>query len=307
VTDGRPEVSVVVPTRARPGRLAEPVRSALGQTGVSLELIVVADGAGDETRALLEPLTDPRIRVVELSEAPGVAAARNAGIAAARASLIAFLDDDDLWAPTKLLSQVRVLADTGAGFSYTGALVVDDQLDVLAELTPPDGDGLLARLLQRNVIPNGTSSVVATRRTLESVGGFDERLGFLSDWDLWIRLAAASGAAPTPASLVAYVQHPDTWTHTRISDALDDFELLQVKHGLGFDRVDFARYVSVALRRSGQPRKAAGHYLRSGVAERNPGNLIRAIGALLGERPAQYLNRRAEARPVRPAWLDELR
>ena len=96
----RPEVSVVVPTRDRWELLSTcALPSATCQEGVAIEVIVVDDGSSDGTAAGLAALDDPRVLTVRHDRPRGVSAARNSGIRAARGTWLAFLDDDDLWAP----------------------------------------------------------------------------------------------------------------------------------------------------------------------------------------------------------------
>src|SRR5947208_7821903 len=106
---GAPDISVVIPTLNRWGELARlGLRAALGQSGVSIEVIVVDDGS-ETTAPKSPPFDDPRVTVIRHKTNIGVAAARNTGIRAARGAWIAFLDDDDIWAPSKLASVVRAV------------------------------------------------------------------------------------------------------------------------------------------------------------------------------------------------------
>src|SRR5689334_24282428 len=102
-----PEVSAIIPTYNR-SIAAAAVESALNQTSVDFELIVVDDGSTDFTCEQMRETyaSNPRFRMIRI-EHRGPAAARNAGVAAARAPMIAFLDSDDLWAPDKLARQLR--------------------------------------------------------------------------------------------------------------------------------------------------------------------------------------------------------
>lgn len=113
-----PAVSIVIPTRGRPGPLATALASALAQTGVSggFEVVVVDNDREPSARAGVMALTAsagaPLVYVHE--PRPGVAHARNSGIAAARAPLIAFLDDDEE-APTGWLAGLmQVQTETSA-------------------------------------------------------------------------------------------------------------------------------------------------------------------------------------------------
>ncbi|MFI7076954.1 glycosyltransferase family 2 protein [Micromonospora sp. NPDC049903] len=103
-----PQVSVVVPTFARPALVTRAVRSVLAQTVTDIEVIVVVDGPDAATGAALAEIGDPRVRVVELPGRGGAPNARNTGVREARAPWTALLDDDDEWLPTKLAVQLDV-------------------------------------------------------------------------------------------------------------------------------------------------------------------------------------------------------
>ncbi|MER7889983.1 glycosyltransferase family 2 protein [Micromonospora sp. NPDC094482] len=102
-----PEVSVVIPTFARPDLVTRAVRSALAQTVTEIEVIVVVDGPDQATRDALGEIGDPRVRLVELARKGGAPNARNMGVLAARAPWTALLDDDDEWLPEKLAVQLE--------------------------------------------------------------------------------------------------------------------------------------------------------------------------------------------------------
>jgi glycosyltransferase involved in cell wall biosynthesis len=101
-----PLVSVVIPTRNRARLVGRAIESVLAQTYGHIELIVVVDGPDPVTVERLQRFAAPNLRVVEHETSLGAAASRNTGIALANGSWIAFLDDDDLWEPTKLELQI---------------------------------------------------------------------------------------------------------------------------------------------------------------------------------------------------------
>ena len=107
------EVTVVIPTRDRGHLLPRSLRSALAQRDVTLEVVVVDDGsvppAAHNKVVARVCATDARVRVLRHMTPKGVSAARNSGIEAATGRWIAFLDDDDIWAPQKLASQLAAL------------------------------------------------------------------------------------------------------------------------------------------------------------------------------------------------------
>ena len=110
-----PQVSVAMPTRNRWPMLEQALRSALGQEAVELEVIVVDEASSDGTPERLDRIGDERVSFLRHDTPRGPAAARNAAIERARGEWIAFLDDDDLWAPGKLRTQLARAAAGGHG------------------------------------------------------------------------------------------------------------------------------------------------------------------------------------------------
>ena len=95
------EVTVVIPTHNRRALLARTLHSVLAQRHVDLAVVVVDDGGSDGTAKALDDLNDTRVTVVRHDRPRGVSAARNSGIAKAVTPWLAFVDDDDLWAPAQ--------------------------------------------------------------------------------------------------------------------------------------------------------------------------------------------------------------
>jgi glycosyltransferase involved in cell wall biosynthesis len=254
---------VVIPTRDRRELLSRAaLPSALRQTGVVFEVLVVDDGSTDGTAASIEDFEDPRVRVIRQEVPRGVAAARNAAIAAA-APWVAFLDDDDHWAPDKLATQLECLRVVDAVFAYTGALVVDAHGEPKDVLAAPPATSVRERLLLENVIPAGSSNVIASTDLLRRLGGFDEGLGYLADWDLWIRLALAGPGAADDHPRVAYVHHPGQMQLTG-KGAIAELERLSRRHaaaGFAPDGSRLLSWVASEQRRRGRRAQAVGTYL----------------------------------------------
>src|ERR1700761_8993743 len=108
------KVSAVIPTRNRPALVCRAVQSVLRQTHQDIEAVIVIDGPDAESKAALEALGDPRVRVVALAENVGGSEARNVGAREAHGEWIALLDDDDEWLPDKIEKQIA-LAETLRG------------------------------------------------------------------------------------------------------------------------------------------------------------------------------------------------
>jgi glycosyltransferase involved in cell wall biosynthesis len=273
-----PEVSVVIPTRNRfELLLGSALRAALAQEGVEHEVIVVDDGSTDGTPGRIRALEHPRLRLVELGTRRGVAAARNAGIAAANGIWIAFLDDDDVWSPRKLRVQLDSAAEAEADFVYARVVSIDDRGNVRYAFPLPDPGTIDRLLLGSSVLPAGCSNVLARAALVRAVGCFDEHLFQLADWDLWIRLAHAGAAGASDEILVGYLEHDDNMLLSDPRDVTEELRYLDEKHrdlraahGMALDRATFSHWVAWGHLRRGRRLGAARVFLASGLANRRP-------------------------------------
>ena len=175
-------VSVVLPTFNRAHLVGRAIASVLAQTAEDLELLVVDDGSIDGTADVLAAVRDPRIHRLRLDVNGGVSRARNAAIAVARGRWVAFLDDDNEWAPAYLARQLALAASRrDAGVVYCRARRHDDRTDRDVGIAP-----VLVR--EGSVfcdVVNGwnppISCTMVHRSTLVASGGFDERLRLAED------------------------------------------------------------------------------------------------------------------------------
>lgn len=212
-----PLVSVLIPAYNAASTLGETLASVCGQTYRNLEIIIVDDGSSDDTAALAGRLSrnDPRIRLLRQDNA-GVAAARNLALRHATGLLVAPLDADDLWHPTKIERQVRRLREApDAEVVYCWSIEIDPAsrvIELRADQDECEGD-VYAALVLANFV--GNSSVPLIRRDLAAaVGGWDPSLRArkaegCEDWQFYLRLAARARFALEPAFLVGYRQSPN--------------------------------------------------------------------------------------------------
>ncbi|MCD6064279.1 MAG: glycosyltransferase [Flavipsychrobacter sp.] len=115
----QPKVSIILCTYNRANYLDETIKSIIAQTFENWELMIIDNGSTDGTEKLIREIDDRRI-IYEKTGRQRMGPAKNKGIKKATGDLIAFMDDDDLWMPTKLEKQVNAFKDfPEAGFSYT--------------------------------------------------------------------------------------------------------------------------------------------------------------------------------------------
>jgi glycosyltransferase involved in cell wall biosynthesis len=188
--------SVIIPTYNRADVVCRAIDSVLGQTYTNHEVIVVDDGSTDETQSKLRGYGD-RIRVLT-QENSGPSKARNRGIATACGEVIAFLDSDDYWLPTKLERQMELLDRVGTSvvcclcnctILYNNG--IRSSTFKVADILPSCSRGLwlnpAAILSTRFVIFNQAAAI--RREALDRSGHFDENLRFGEDYELPLRLA----------------------------------------------------------------------------------------------------------------------
>jgi glycosyltransferase involved in cell wall biosynthesis len=184
-----PEVSVVIPSYNYGRYIGGALASVLAQTVTNFEVIVVDDQSTDDTLAVVQSyLGDSRVQLHPI-EHSGVAAAKNTGIRLGRAPLIAFLDADDRWLPTKLERQLALFeADPELGVGYTRRWLINDHGQRLEYDQPTLYRGhILEEIFHTNFVCQ--SSAVVRRDVFEEVGFFDERYPPVEDYDLWLRIA----------------------------------------------------------------------------------------------------------------------
>jgi glycosyltransferase involved in cell wall biosynthesis len=211
-----PLVSVIIPTFNRAAYLMEAVRSVFAQTYSAWELIVVDDGSTDDTLATLSALAHPKLRLIAHERCHNPARLRNVALRTAQGTYAAFLDSDDLWSPEKLEVQLAdLLAHPTARWSYTKVRFIDAQgaelpASLFERWDPYDGDIFEALLLHEAKV--ACPSVLAERRLLEEVNGFDESMRFCEDYELWLRLSRRAKVRAVPIPLVSVRSHAGSGT-----------------------------------------------------------------------------------------------
>lgn len=219
------QVAVIIPAHNAARWVADAIASVHAQ-GIEPppDVVVVTDRCSDDTAGIAHRLG---ARIID-SPSPGPAAARNAGVAASTARLIAFLDADDVWPPGSLAPRLALLdADPDAALVFGDCRQFDDHgegqcphdrtlfeeggLDAAFFGHPSNVSDALLKLLEADFVTTG--SVAMRRSVFEQLGGFDAGLGLVEDLDLWLRAAG---------------RHPILW-HPALA-------LLRRRHGSNLSR-----------------------------------------------------------------------
>ncbi|WP_448950642.1 glycosyltransferase family 2 protein [Labrys neptuniae] len=227
----QPELSIIIPTKDRPGLLRRALTSVETQSLRDLEIIVVDDGDGSGM-ALAEGLGLDRLRAFA-SGGSGQVPARNLGIAAARGRRIGFLDDDDWWEDAGHLERMLADADSRGLIYASGRIVAEgDRADAGSELAfKAHAD---AQAIRRDNLLL-VSGVIYPRSLHQNLGPLDEKLPYYWDWDWYLRLFAAGVPFSGPVSEAVRISARDDSVSAAANLAARQANLsrLAAKHNLG--------------------------------------------------------------------------
>jgi glycosyltransferase involved in cell wall biosynthesis len=201
----RPLVSVVVPAYERADVLARALATVVAQSYERLEILVVDDGSTEDLCAVVDGFADPRMTLLVHPQNRGTGAARNTGLAHATGELVAFLDSDDEWLPEKIARQVALFraAPRATGLVYSSVLEATGRGAPVLHTASARGD-VRREMMWRNVIHFGMSSTVVRREVALTVGGFDEALPAIEDYDFFVRVGELFAFEVVAEPLIVY-------------------------------------------------------------------------------------------------------
>lgn len=199
------EISVVIPTYNRANTIVRAIESVQKQSYPVSEIIIVDDASTDNTEIVVKNINDERIKYYKQKVNKGAGASRNYGVSMASHAIIAFHDSDDVWRSDKIRKQVsyyeehpeyRLVYSAYVRHFSSSDLVVPDMNEAGVKL---EGD-VLTDILYKNSV--GTPTILMEKNLFEKIGGFDESLRCLEDWDMVIRAARQSEFGFVPDVLV---------------------------------------------------------------------------------------------------------
>jgi glycosyltransferase involved in cell wall biosynthesis len=218
-----PRVSVFLPLHNGKPFLDAAIDSILGQTLRDIELIIVENGSHDDSLdvARAHAARDSRVRLIVAGRALGVAGAANAAVAAARAPVVARMDQDDVSEPQRLAVELEAL-ETQDGAVAVASLAVGINADGRA-VRPTDR----WRLLRRSALPPFAHGTVMFRRDAWAhAGGYRVEAGLWEDVDFFLRLSEIGRIYVVPRALYAYRYSAGSTTAQRPADGEESLALL---------------------------------------------------------------------------------
>ncbi|MFO7681748.1 MAG: glycosyltransferase [Chloroflexota bacterium] len=212
-----PTLSVLMSTFNGEAYLETAVNSILSQTFTNFEFIIINDGSTDDTAAILQRYTDPRLRIFH-QENIGLTRSLNRGIALASGRYIARMDSDDYAWPSRFAAQIAYLdSHPESVLLGTAYRHVDSLRHRTIDIFPPTHDADIRRaMLSGNPICH--SSAMISRAALTAVGGYNEDFRYVQDYELWSRLAVIGQIANLPEILQTRYYHADSLSNNMKSE-----------------------------------------------------------------------------------------
>ena len=221
------DTSIVVTNYNSEFFIPRALKSVFAQTypAERYELIFVDDGSSDRSvlaaDVFMRKNNEKGIKtsIIE-KENGGTASARNAGVEASSGMYIGFLDVDDSYLPEKTSKSVDILSScVGVDIVYSDYVTEWSGSEHSLTMKPPYS---LERLFETCVI--STNSFVK-KSAIDRVGGFDEKIKIIEDYDLWLRICASGGMAKhIPQHLFTYTEHELSKTNQEKSNGMSLFE-----------------------------------------------------------------------------------
>ena len=202
--DQQKKVSVVVPTIRLDKWLDETIVSILLNKDVEIELIVVHDGV--QPNPNLHWMQDERVKIVHFEERRGLAAGSNAGLLAASNDIVARCDADDISFPTRLIEQLKFMeSNPTVNAVGTCGVRINEVGEKTGLIDAETGKDIRKSLCLKNSMIN--SSMMFRKQAVIAVGGYDEQMKQMEDYDLLLRLSQHGAVANLETPLIGYRVH----------------------------------------------------------------------------------------------------
>jgi len=262
-------VSAVIPCYNCPNFISKTIESLINQTIKPQEIILVNDASTDNTLEILKQIKEqyPNIaEIINLEKNKGASHARNHGVENSKGEYVLFMDSDDIAEPTLIEEYVDRLGKLNGKIkdeyilSYSAYLQIDEKGNQLSDTIrgiQVDPEEILGYELVRNYIIS-TSGVLVKKDYFIKTGGFNEKIRYSEDWDLWLKLAQLGGFAYVDEPLIKIRRH-GTNLSSQVDKMLEGEKLVLEQYSTDFikdaifkRKLDFKRnvvdYVSVLFK-----------------------------------------------------------
>lgn len=210
------KVSICIPTYNGAKYLRESISSTLAQTFTDFELIVVDDCSTDGTDSIVDSFKDGRLRFFKNRVHLGLVANWNKCVESASGRYVCIFHQDDRMLPENIRKKVEALDDnSSAGFVHSWFYPIDGEGSRIREYATHRELSMSPVLRGREYFesafggenPVCCPSVLVRGQCFQGLGGFDRRLKYSCDWEMWMRIALFADVAQVPEPLIEYRVH----------------------------------------------------------------------------------------------------
>lgn len=240
------EISCVIPCYNCEKYVSKTIESLINQTIRPIEIILINDASTDNTLEILretEKEYRDLIKVIDLAENKGASYARNFGVHNSRGDYILFMDSDDIAEPVLIeeyqyrLDQLNYEKEDKYILCYSAYIQIDEKDNQISEIVSGiqvKPEETLGYEFVRNYIIS-TSGVLAGKDFFIKSGGFNEKIRYSEDWDLWLKLACLGGFAYVDKPLIRIRRH-DTNMSSNVVKMLDAEKTILKQYSTGYIR-----------------------------------------------------------------------
>jgi len=217
-------ISIVIVTYNREKLLIKAIDSVLGQKFSDFELIIIDDSSTDNTENTVKKyLVDQRVKYIKIAKSKSISQVRNAAWPYVSGKYVAVLDSDDIWCDDSKLSKQFNFLEKNPDFAVvgSGAALINSNDQVLEYVKKPESDSEIRKdFFVKN--PFFHSSVMFRFELIKKNGGYDEKIKFGEDLDLWLRLGKEGKFYNFPEAMIKYRIHDDNEIKKHWSGAILD-------------------------------------------------------------------------------------
>lgn len=229
-------ISVIIVTHNREKLLTKAVDSVLRQKFFNFELIIIDDASSDDTEGVVKKYqNDERIKYIKIAKANSISQVRNSAWPYVNGKYVAILDSDDIWCDDLKLEKQFEFLENNPEFVLvgSGAILINDQGEKKEKVIKPSSDEEIKKdFLVKN--PFFHSSVLYRYDDVKKIGGYDEKIRFGEDFDLWLRLGKEGKLYNFPDAFIEYRVHEDNEAKKHFGGAIFDVFKVIKKNRKGY-------------------------------------------------------------------------
>lgn len=230
-TKTNPLISIVLPTHNGEKYIGQAIQSCLSQTYKNIELIVIDDASGDDTKKIIKKFRDQRIKYLYFEKNLRLPKALNEGFKRAKGDFFTWISDDNFFHRNALKEMINFLKENDENFVYSDYWTLNESKKQFSKRAIND-------FYRGNFIG---PSFLYTKKLADNVGLYDHDKELIEDYDYWFRASKKFKLTFLPKKLYYYRSHKKSLSYKKNKTIQILFELFKLKNNLGNPRTIYQR------------------------------------------------------------------